>query len=252
MTSSARSPLAPRSPRPLLFDLDGTLTDPREGIVGSIRHALAALGVESPCDARLERCIGPPLAAAFAELLETRDPPLIDRAIAAYRERFGERGLYENAVYPGIDESLAALRRAGHPLFVVSSKPRVYVERIVEHFALGAHFDELYGSELDGTRSDKAELIAWVLEAEGFGHAAPIMVGDRHHDVIGARKNGLTAVGVGWGYGSRDELERAGADLVLDHPRELFEALTGSGAVRTPGQAGQVERAGSGEPEEPG
>lgn len=248
MTFSPRSALAPRSPRPLLFDLDGTLTDPREGIVGSIRHALEALGVASPSDARLERCIGPPLATAFSELLETRDQAAIDRAVTLYRERFGEHGLYENVVYPGIDESLAALRRAGHPLFVVSSKPRVYVERIVEHFALRAHFEGLYGSELDGTRSDKVELIAWVLEVEGFGHAAPIMVGDRHHDVIGARRNGLTAVGVGWGYGSRDELGRAGADVVLDHPRELFGALTGSGAFRTAGESGHAEPGRPGEP----
>jgi len=205
----------------LFFDLDGTLTDPGVGIVRCIRHALAAFGRDGYDDARLRRCVGPPLADSFHELLGTDDPAPVTRAIALYRERFGEVGLFENAVYAGIPELLHGLHARGSELFVVTSKPHVYARRIVRHFGLDGWFRQIYGSELDGTRVHKRELIRWVLEREALAPGEACMIGDREHDVAGARANGVPAIGVLWGYGSREELVAAGPDALVEQVPEL-------------------------------
>ena len=211
----------------VFLDLDGTLTDSAPGITRCLAHALASLGAQVPDVAALRSCIGPPLDHSFRRLLGTDDAARIAEAIAHYRERFAASGMYENAVYAGIPENLAALRAAGRRLFVVTSKPRVYAAQIVEHFELSGFFENVYGPDEDGVLHDKADLIARVLSAESIAPETATMVGDRSHDVLGARKNGVASVGVLWGYGSRAELMSAGAGALLASPYELSAALTG-------------------------
>ena len=211
----------------LLFDLDGTLTDPFTGITKCIQYALVSLGRPEPSAESLRWCIGPSLKLSFATLLGPQEEHLADVALAKYRERFGSVGLFENEVYPGIEHALDELTKAGHSLGVATSKPRVYAERIVEHFGLTKYFRSVDGSELDGTRSGKTDLIAYILGRDGFAQDNVAMIGDRQHDIIGARQNGVAGVGVLWGYGSPEELKAAGARACVAAPRELaglFEA----------------------------
>jgi phosphoglycolate phosphatase len=209
----------------VLFDLDGTLTDPREGIVASMRFAFEGIGATAPPDAVLEREIGPPLADTFAAHLPEPTRARIDRAIALYRERFSATGWRENAVYPHVPQLLSALPARGLPAGVATSKPSVFAERITRHFDLRRHFTAVYGSELDGTRGTKPELLAHVLAIEGAAPERTVMVGDRHHDVEGARAVGARAIAVTWGYGSREELARAGADWICDSAPDVLAAL---------------------------
>ena len=210
----------------VLFDLDGTLTNPREGILACFKYALDALQIKFPTDRTLEGMIGPPLRESFTALLGINDQEQIDRAIALYRERFSVKGLYENALYPGISEALAQLGKMKCSLFVATSKPRVFAQRIIEHFELGVLFRAVHGSELDGSNTDKAKLIARVLSSESLMPSETIMIGDRAHDVVGAKVNGVVSVGVLWGYGSRQELAVAGADVLCEEPKMLVEAVS--------------------------
>lgn len=224
-TSMPPAPLPPLAARErvLLFDLDGTLTDPREGITRCVRHALSAVGAAVPHDEELVRWIGPPLHQSFRDYLG--EDEVVARAVEAYRARFAERGMFENRVYLGVPEALAELRGRGWTLFVATSKPAVFARKILEHFGLSAYFAGVYGSELSGERSDKAELIAHLLATEGVTSACATMIGDRAHDVLGARRNDVRALGVLWGYGSRTELQEAGADAVFASIAELRSAL---------------------------
>lgn len=206
----------------LFFDLDGTLTDPREGIVGCIRHALLRLECLVPPDPELDRCIGPPLRESFCRLA---GEALADAAVEHYRERFRATGMFENSVYPEVPGALQALAAAGWRLLVVTSKPGVFAEQILRHFELAPHFAAVYGSELSGLRADKSELIAHVLASEGILPESALMIGDRSHDVLGARKNGVRAAGVLWGYGSREELATAGADRLYESVGDLLADL---------------------------
>lgn len=205
----------------VLFDLDGTLTDPKEGIVTCIRHALAALDEPAPADPRLERFIGPPLRDCFRELLTDNHAEAVEAAVAAYRDRFASQGLFENAVYAGVPEALDSLAQRGARLFVATSKPRVYAERIIEHFGLASRFEAVFGSELDGRLSDKSELIAHAISAARLRPGDTTMVGDRRYDIVGAIRNGVVATGVLWGYGTREELVAAGAARCFAAPEEL-------------------------------
>jgi phosphoglycolate phosphatase len=209
----------------LFFDLDGTLTDSKPGIIASLRYALHAVGVDAPPDDELAHLIGPPTQVAFAQVLGTTDRAAIDRAVEAYRERFATVGMFENSVYPGVADGLGALRARGFDLWVVTSKPQVYARTIVEHFGLRGFFREVYGPDLSGARSEKGELIAYVLGVEGLRPGDTWMIGDRMHDIAGARKNGLRAAGVLWGYGSREELRDAGADVLFESMPELVRAF---------------------------
>jgi len=208
----------------VLFDLDGTLTDPREGIVACIRYALSTLGEPTPSDSNLERFIGPPLRDAFGELL-SKDLARVEAAVAAYRERFVAVGMFENIVYEGIPAVLESLVARDARLFVATSKPRLFAERILDHFGIASYFSAIYGSELGGARSDKAELITYVLARSRLDPSDTIMVGDRHHDVHGARRNRVIPVGVLWGYGSREELSLAGAERLLEEPYEVAQLV---------------------------
>ncbi len=209
----------------VLLDLDGTLTDPRAGIVGSIRYALEQLGEALPSDDRLARCIGPPLHSSFGDLLQTSDHKRIDLAVEKYRERYSERGIFEKSVYPGVPEALARLSSHGARLLVATSKPKVFADRIIQHFDLGANLDSVWGSELDGMRSDKGMLIEHIIMRTKIDPGASIMVGDREHDAIGARANGLLAAGALWGYGSREELRAAGCAVFLQSPSEMVKLV---------------------------
>jgi len=208
----------------VLFDLDGTLTDPRTGIIGCIRHALTVMERRCPPDTELVGFIGPPLQQTFAALLGGNAGD-VTRALGLYRERFSRIGMFENAVYPGIAEALQALKTNGAALFVATSKPTLYARRILEHFQLSAFFDGTYGSELDGTRAGKRELIAHVLAAERLTPDATYVVGDREHDIRGALANGVRAIGALWGYGSREELLAAGASSLCKRPAALAAAI---------------------------
>jgi phosphoglycolate phosphatase len=215
--------VASTSPPTIFFDLDGTLMDPQVGILACIRHALEALAVPSPDTDTLRQWIGPPLEASFTQLL--RSPDQAQQAVALYRQRFATVGLYENTVYPAIPDLLHQLQTRGFPLYVVTAKPQVFAEKIVTHFHLAPYFQAIYGSQLDGTHAHKQDLIAHVLEELALPGTAAVMVGDRHHDIQGAKANGLATIGVLWGYGSRVELQGAGADCLCDRPADLLDRL---------------------------
>ena len=209
----------------LLFDLDGTLTDPKVGITESIRYALAKMKRPYPPDASLDWCIGPPLQESLAKLLQSDDPQLPAEALRLFRERFGTVGLFENEPYPNIANVLGQLQAAGQHLFIATSKPAVYARQIVEHFDLARYFSEVYGSEMNGRFSHKNELIAHILQTENLNPAHTLMIGDREHDILGAKANQVTAVGVTWGYGSLKELTKAGAHTLLHKPEEILHYL---------------------------
>ena len=213
-----------RSTVNLLFDLDGTLTDPKRGIVGCMRYALERLDRDPDSFSNLERFIGPPLLDSFYHLLGNEKEAQI--ALTLYRERFSTVGLYENKVYEGIENSLSELAANGCRMLVATSKPRVFAARIIHHFNLDAYFEFVYGSELDGQRADKADLIAYILSQEKLDVADTRMIGDRLHDINGATKNGVRSIGVLWGYGSHDELSAAGADVLCDSPSALLECIS--------------------------
>lgn len=212
--------------RNLLFDLDGTLTDPAPGITACIRHALIAMGRTPPPAHALTHCIGPPLRASLADLLEVAaDSDEAGRALTLYRERFAETGMFENRVYDGIPDLLEDLTQAGRRLFVATSKPTHYARPILAHFALDRYFEAIHGSELDGTRTEKGALLAHILETRGLAAGEAAMIGDRRHDVEGARENGLWAIAVGYGYGTNEELAAAGPDVLCATPADIAPAI---------------------------
>ena len=205
----------------ILFDLDGTLCDPRVGIVRSLQYALQKTGHAIPPESELVRYIGPPLYESFAVLLNCKDAELLKHAVELYRERFAAKGMFENSVYPGITDLLAELYAEHYRLYVVTSKPTVFAQRILNHFGLATNFLNVYGSELDGRRADKSDLIAYVLKQEELLPTHTVMIGDREHDIKGALTNGVRPIGVRWGYGSREELAQAGASVLCDSPESL-------------------------------
>lgn len=214
-------------PRVLLFDLDGTLTDSRLGIARCMRHALERLQAPCPGDAVLALHIGGSLRAAFAALLPEPDPALVDRALALYRERYADTGLYENTVYPGIPAALEQLATQAR-LLVATQKYAPYAVTIVEHFGLSRHFAGIYGTDL-GHPEEKVEVLAHLLQTEHVAPAEAVMIGDRAHDVLAARAHGVRTLGVLWGYGSRNELEDAGAVALCETPAALAARLAGMG-----------------------
>jgi phosphoglycolate phosphatase len=210
-----------------LFDLDGTLSDPKLGITRCLRYALDRLGVACPDDDAIAARIGPPLRKTFAALLETSDAGRVEDAMRIFRERYATVGLFENELYDGVPEMLDAASRVSSAMFVATSKPTVYAARIVEHFGLTRYFRRVYGAELDGRFDDKVDLLRHLLAEERVPPVAAAMIGDRSIDVLAARANGVRSVGVRWGYGSRDELVEAGADALCERPEELVPILVG-------------------------
>jgi len=204
----------------LLLDLDGTLVDTAPGILGCYRHALASFGVDPPEADDLRWAIGPSIREGFKQLLDGRGNA--EEAVRRYRERYSEWGLYQGAVYPGILQALAVHRARGTRLVLCTAKFRGFARRVVDHFGLSPLLSGLYGSELDGRFEDKAELIAHLLKAEGLQPDGVCMVGDRKHDVIAAAAHGIPTIGVVWGFGGRDELESAGAAMLIQRSDELL------------------------------
>lgn len=213
-----------RSADPVLFDLDGTITASGPGILASIRHALAELGEPIPDDEVLAAFIGPPLADSFQTICGM-GPQRAWQAVTAYRAHYTRRGQYQSAVYDGIPELLASLRAAGRVLAVATSKAEVYARSILEHYGLTGHFTEVVGSELDGRRTAKSEVLAEALRRLGAAAAGAVMIGDRSHDVLGAAAVGMPCIGAAWGYGTQDELREAGALLVAARPDDLIDVL---------------------------
>jgi len=213
----------------ILFDLDGTLTDPGEGITRCIQYALERLGAAMPLSDQLKWCVGPPLRASFSELLNTTDATILDQALVHYRKRFSEKGMFENILYPGVVSSLDELQKSEFNLFLATSKPRVFAQQILDHFEMTPFFQTVYGSELDGHLSDKGALIAHIIHQEGLDPAATVMVGDRVYDIEGGKANKVMTAAVAYGYGSRDEIAAASPDVVFETIADLSKTLLSLG-----------------------
>ena len=198
----------------VLFDLDGTLTDPAIGITNSVMHSLAKYGIEVADRAELYKFIGPPLHESYEKFYGfSADEAL--QAVEHYREYYRVKGIYENLVYDGIEELLIKLNESGKKVILATSKPEIFAREILRYFGLDKYFYYAAGANLDGSRTDKAEVIAYALEAGGVSDkSSVVMVGDREHDIIGANKNGIDSIGVLFGYGNREELENAGATYI--------------------------------------
>ena len=211
----------------ILFDLDGTLSDPGEGIIGSLIHALRHFGIEGD-PALLRTFIGPPLVDSF-RLHFDFDEEQTAEAIRVYRAHFHDHGLFKNVIYPGIPELLRDLTKQGKTLAIATTKPTVYALEVLKFFGIDQYFPEelVMGSFLDGRRTDKSELIATVLKKLGGAPADKVMVGDRKFDIIGAKANGLDVIGVTYGYGEREELEALVPTTIVSSVEELRRLLLG-------------------------
>ncbi len=208
----------------ILIDLDGTLTDPKVGITTSARYGLKKIGHPISDEINIDWIIGPPLKASLAKILNVEaDHVLAEQALMGYRERFAVKGLYENHVFEGVAETLAELKRRGYRLFLATAKPTVYAKQILEHFDLAQYFTDIYGSELNGERTNKAELIQYILEQQKLQADQCLMVGDREHDIFGARQNGIDTIAVNYGYGSQEELALAQPKYQIDRFNQLLD-----------------------------
>jgi len=210
----------------LFFDLDGTLTDPREGITRCLQYGVERLGRPYPEQSELVQYIGPPLRWTFPRLLGTDDEDLVEAAIRHYRVRYADVGLFENEMYPGIPEMLAALQGRGFKLYVVTSKPTVYANRIIRHFGIDSHFEDVFGPELDGRFDDKTELVAHILQILPLEPQETVMIGDRASDITSGKSNGTRTVGVTYGFGDLAELAAAEPDCICKSPAEIQKVLT--------------------------
>ena len=207
----------------VLFDLDGTLTDSKEGIINCIKYALSSLGIEESDDKKLEFFIGPPLREAMRDMYNLSESNA-DFALNKYRERFGVKGLYENRVYDGIEDVFKILWEKDIKICLATSKPQVYAEKILEYFNLKKYFSIIVGSEFDGRRTDKTEVISCVLQKLESPKNA-IMVGDRKFDVLSAHECGIPCIGAAFGFSEENELENARADYIVKTPLELKQTL---------------------------
>ncbi len=209
----------------ILFDLDGTLTDPAEGITNSVIYALKKMGITPPSKKELLKFIGPPLDESFKKYFGLSKSQAL-KAVDIYREYFAPKGLFENNIFDGIYDMLDELKKSGKVIVLATSKPIVFADKILKHFNIYDFFDLTVGSNLDGSLTDKAEVIKTALEKLNISNKENVvMVGDRLHDVIGGKKNGLFTVGVTFGYGSENELKNAGADKIVHSVKQLKDFL---------------------------
>ena len=207
----------------VLFDLDGTLTDPKEGITKCVAYALKYFGIEKNPDS-LTEFIGPPLKEQFMSYASLSEEDAI-KAVEVYRERFAPVGKFENRIYDGVIEMLDALKKNGKALAIATSKPHIFASQIADKFGLSPYLDGLFGSELDGRNTNKALVIKEAMDSLGADSTNTIMVGDRIHDLMGAQKNGIPFVGVSYGYAKEGELENGGASVIANSPLELLKIL---------------------------
>lgn len=211
----------------VLFDLDGTITDSGPGIMNSVQYALGKFGITNPDRAVLRRFVGPPLDDSF-ERFYGLSPEEAKRGVQYYREYYSAGGIFENSVYDGMKETLQQLKENGCRIYLATSKPQVFSEQVLEHFGLLPYFDGIVGSFLDGSRVRKDEVVAEALRQAGItpeNRGCAVMAGDREYDINGAHKNGIAAIGVLYGYGSREELEAAGADWIVERPEDILQIL---------------------------
>lgn len=209
----------------ILFDLDGTLTDPGLGITNSVMYALDKMGIKSPERSELYKFIGPPLWESFEKSfgLSSADT---DRAVSFYREYFKDIGIFENILIEGIEPLLKLLKENGKEIILATSKPEPFAKQILTHFDIDKYFDFAAGSSLDRSRNEKAEVIAYALESCKITEKKyAVMVGDRKHDILGASINDISSIGVLFGFGSREELEAAGANFIAETVNELETLL---------------------------
>lgn len=204
-----------------LFDLDGTVTDPKKGIVNSVLYALEKVGIEELHVSELDSFIGPPIQQSFVERYNMNEGE-VERAVFYFREYLKQRGLLENSVYEGIPNLLKQLKDTGNRLFIATSKPTIFARQVIEHFQLTNYFEDIIGSNLNGTRIKKEEIIAHILQHnEGLNKEEVVMIGDRKHDIIGANHNGIASIGVLYGYGSENELIEVSATHIAKDIEEL-------------------------------
>lgn len=208
-----------------LFDLDGTLTNPKEGIIRCVQYALEGFGIHEPDADKLICFIGPPLLDSFKEFYGMSGDDA-QKAVARYRERFTVTGIYENKLFPGIPEMLACLKAEGKTIVLATSKPIEFALRILEHFDILKYFDETVGADMHGPLNAKSDIIRCAAERLGDENTGRmVMVGDREMDISGAKENGIISVGVGFGFAAENELEKAGADYIAKTPQELKKLL---------------------------
>ncbi|MCG8599934.1 MAG: HAD hydrolase-like protein [Verrucomicrobiales bacterium] len=209
----------------LLFDLDGTVTNPAPGFLASIRYAMEKLGVPYWPDEKLLPFIGPPLRQSMGTILETDDPELIEEGVELYRYRLDNGGKFEAEIHDGIPEILEHFSALEYPLFICTGKPECVAGEIVTHFGLRHFFREVYGAKLDGTHGDKADLIRHIRQEQDLTKTPPIMIGDTAFDIRAAKANDLSSIGVSWGFGSKDILLSEGADVLVSTPSGLKSAI---------------------------
>jgi phosphoglycolate phosphatase len=204
----------------ILFDLDGTLTNPKEGIVNSILFSLKKLGIKENYIEELDAFIGPPLRESFAKRYNLTIE-LADKAMLYYREYFSVKGIYENRIYPGVKDLLESLCAHHYKLYIATSKPTVFAVEVLRHFKIDSYFNEIIGSNLDNTRTDKTEIISHVISNYGLLARRSVMIGDRKHDIIGAKNNSLKTIGVTYGFGSLEELIIHKPDFIVNDCQEI-------------------------------
>jgi len=203
----------------LFFDLDGTLSDPREGFALSIRHALDTLDASLDPSINLEAMIGPPLRSSFRSMFD--DEESVERGVAYYRETYEAVGWRMNRLYPGVDTMLQRMHGTGQRLFVVTSKMTHFAQRILEYHDLARYFEQIFGTDADGTNDNKADLLRGILSDLGVSPGSATMIGDRKEDIAAGRLNNVATIGVLYGFGSREELEQAGADVLCERPEDI-------------------------------
>lgn len=209
----------------ILFDLDGTVTDPMLGITKSVQYALNKFDINIKNLQELCKFIGPPLKESFMEYYNFSNEEA-EKAIIHYREYFSSKGIYENFVYENFEKILSSLKQKDKTLIIATSKPTVFAEKILEHFNLTKYFDFICGSNLDGTRTKKADVIKYILDKHNiYNHSEVIMVGDRKYDVHGAKEVGIDCIGVLYGYGTYEELYNSGADYIVKDIDELSKLI---------------------------
>ncbi|WML33573.1 HAD family hydrolase [Clostridium sp. OS1-26] len=209
----------------ILFDLDGTLTDPAIGITNSVMYSLEKYGIKVSDRSKLYKFIGPPLWESFEKYYGFSKEEA-KQAVEYYREYYKDKGIYENLVYEGLEDLLKLLKASSKTLIVATSKPEIFAKQILEHFNIAKYFTFIAGGNLDGTRVKKDEVISYALESCNIlDKSKVIMLGDREHDIIGAKKNGIHSMGVLFGYGDREELENAGADYIVETVSDIGRTL---------------------------
>jgi phosphoglycolate phosphatase len=205
----------------VFFDLDGTLTDSKEGIESCYRYSLKRLGLSFPAKFETKDFMGPPIRNTFEKLLGSNDKTLIEKAVGFYRERYTDIGLFENRVYPGIADLLSTLYMNSFRLYVVTTKPKIYADKIVEYFRMAQWFSDVFGNELDGRFDNKTEHIEFILNHLQLNPEQTIMVGDRREDILAGKVNRLRTVGVTYGYGSKQEIIDSAPDYICNKPYDI-------------------------------